>query len=271
MATALRWRSFLFIASLPIIAVVVACAPGSDRRTAPKVFLYGDSILYEAKPALQRASREENLTGISVRATPGFAPCDWTDRIRHDLEATPRAVAVVETVGNSWTSCMFDRGRRVEPGSPAFYRRYTRDLERIADLAARNDAKLVFLTPFPVASPTFNSVLERIAAIERRTAASRAGRISVSNALTGAVARSGTYAQRLPCLPSETPAMGCSGGTIPVREPTGLHLCPTGYASVNDVFRGCPVYSSGAERFAKALTRLVERALNDRSPASGST
>ena len=62
----------------------------------------------------------------------------------------------------------------------------------------------------------------------------------------------GTFARTLPCLIGE-PCTGPVVGGVPsnvVRSPDGVHFCPVTVVRVS-----CPVYSSGAFRFADAMVR----------------
>ena len=63
------------------------------------------------------------------------------------------------------------------------------------------------------------------------------------------------YTDTLPCLAHEQ----CSGpmvngiATNVVRSADGVHFCPTEEGNDAGVIGGCPVYSSGAYRYAKAM------------------
>jgi len=59
----------------------------------------------------------------------------------------------------------------------------------------------------------------------------------------------GSFAATLPCLPGE--AECGPDGTNPVRNDDGVHLCPGASGP-------CPVYSSGAFRFASAIAAAIQ-------------
>ena len=69
----------------------------------------------------------------------------------------------------------------------------------------------------------------------------------------------GRYTPQLPCLDSETTADGCTNGQIIVRAPDGIHFCPT----VSGGTQPCPVYSSGAHRFAGGMADPVRDHLDN--------
>jgi hypothetical protein len=58
----------------------------------------------------------------------------------------------------------------------------------------------------------------------------------------------GKYADRLPCEPADTDC--AADGTTQIRS-DGVHFCSV-YGLVH-----CPVYASGARRFATAIARAV--------------
>jgi hypothetical protein len=69
------------------------------------------------------------------------------------------------------------------------------------------------------------------------------------------VAPGDTYTRTLPCLDFETSAFGCEDGRIPVRAPDGNHFCPPGADAT--LTATCPVWSSGAYRFASAMAQPI--------------
>jgi hypothetical protein len=75
----------------------------------------------------------------------------------------------------------------------------------------------------------------------------------------------GTFAETLPCLKGQ-PCTGPTVGGIPsdiVRSSDGIHFCPSREGDLHGIIGGCPVYSSGAYRFAKAMVAPLATAVAD--------
>ena len=68
-----------------------------------------------------------------------------------------------------------------------------------------------------------------------------------------AVTKKGAFIFTKPCLSTEGKAKGCQRGLITVRASDGLHFCPGALTFPT----GCPVYSSGAFRFASAMSNRI--------------
>ena len=87
-----------------------------------------------------------------------------------------------------------------------------------------------------------------------------------------AVLDRGKWTETLLCLPNE-PCTSTDVHGAPVnvvRAPDGMHFCPTAPVAVNGVTPLCPVWSSGAFRFASAMATAVARhARSQTSDASG--
>ena len=68
-----------------------------------------------------------------------------------------------------------------------------------------------------------------------------------------------TYTDTLPCLEHES----CTGPVVDgvhsnvVRSADGGHFCPTEKVNDSGVIGGCPVYSSGAYRYANAMVNAL--------------
>jgi hypothetical protein len=76
-----------------------------------------------------------------------------------------------------------------------------------------------------------------------------------------AVLRDGRYTDVLPCLADE-PCAGIPDPVTgepanPVRSPDGGHFCPAAVGDADGRIPGCPVWSSGAWRFGRALAAPV--------------
>lgn len=217
--------------------------------------LYGDSIMYESAPYVATQFARKKGWRFSIRAFPGIAPCDLVPQLAADLVTLQPKVVTLETMGNSFVSCMLDaNGERLPYGSVAYYDRYRADFNTFFGLATAAGAKVVFITPLPQPYPVNMTVTDRLNAIAREEAAKFSG-VSISVAARNAVGVGRKFTPTKRCLLTETATMGCDPSTrkITVRAPDGVHLCPTGYPTPESFLAFCSVYSSGAFRFARAV------------------
>jgi hypothetical protein len=68
-----------------------------------------------------------------------------------------------------------------------------------------------------------------------------------------------TYVETLPCLEVEA-CLGPVVGGVPsntVRSPDGVHFCPATTGNEKGVIGGCPIYSSGAFRYAHSMVEAL--------------
>lgn len=228
-------------------------------KPAGTAVLYGDSIMYESAPSIATQFAKKQGWTHAIRAFPGIAPCDLVPQLATDLVALRPKVVTLETMGNSFVTCMLDaNGVRLTFGSAAYYDRYRADFNAFFGLATAAGAKVVFITPLPQPYPTNMTVTRRLNEIAREEAAKFSG-VSISAAPRNAVGVSGKFAPLKRCLANETVAMGCDPVTrkIAVRAPDGVHLCPAGYPTPESFLAFCSVYSSGARRFATAIVNAT--------------
>jgi hypothetical protein len=194
-----------------------APAPSLASRSRGPVLMYGDSLLEQASPYLQRTDQ--------VRAYGGTALCDWVDNIARASAAEQPSVLVVEFVGNDLTPCM--KGYETPD---QIRQKYEADMAR---LKKRVDAPILWVGPpafrdrTPAAMGLYSS--------ERRYV--DAGQ---------AVLADGAYTDTLPCLADEGSVQGCINGRIRVRSSDGAHFAKSGSG-----------YSAGGRRFADAIDNAV--------------
>lgn len=220
-----------------------ACSWGDDPGT--EVVLLGDSIAQEAAPFLRDA-----LGGATLRERflGGTAPCDW---LGEDLQATSSRILVISFTGNSLTPCMGDDAAGFLHGQ-ALVDRYRADLTTMVD-QIRATGALVVLVGQPQRGPAVDPVdadVEVAGINEIYTALAEEDGVAFVDAGATVEAPDGAFAATLPCLPGE--AECGPDGTNPVRNDDGVHLCPGTARSP------CPVYSSGAFRFARAIAAAVD-------------
>jgi len=223
-----------------LLLPLVACGDGSGTE----VVLVGDSIAQEAAPFLREQLGD---TKVRDRFLGGTAPCDW---LGEDLEVTSTRIVVISFTGNSLTPCMGDDAGGFLRGK-ALVDRYRADLTTMVD-QVRAEGAPVILVGQPQRGPAAASADAdvEVAGINGiYTELAEADGVTFVDAGAAVEAPDGSFAATLPCLPGE---VACGpDGTNPVRNDDGVHLCP----GASDP---CPVYSSGAFRFADAIAAAIE-------------
>jgi hypothetical protein len=212
------------------------------RDPVDRVVLLGDSIAVEAAPYL-----EDDVDGLDVieHVYGGTAPCDWSV---DDLGVGRGDLVVVSFTGNSRTPCMSDgAGGHLEGDAVAA--KYQDDLGTLVD-GIRQTGAQVLLIGQPERGPNA-TIIEGVGGINAvyRALADEEG-VSFVDAGAAVETEDGAYAADLPCLDGEQEC-GPSGRNA-VRNADGVHLCP------QEHFGECPVYSSGAFRFAGAIAEAIK-------------
>lgn len=269
----MRFRVALVVTAL--LATLVAAAPTASARPL-RVVVYGDSLTTEATPYLHGIVNQVAGSDVLVRGAPGGATCDLFDLMAHDARTVRPAFVVVQFSGNNLTACMQDRQGRALTGA-AWLAKYRADTIRAIQLLRPMRAP-IWLATSPISMLAERQGAEdvhRLAAMFREVAASRPG-VHVTDAGRAVLDGGRHWSRTLPCLPSEP----CYGGVDTsarraniVRAPDGAHFCPTPKASPT---ADCPVWSSGALRFALGLVvvplqsaRMFDRARFDRTSGAG--
>jgi hypothetical protein len=174
----------------------------------------------------------------------GLAPCDVLPRLDADAKSWHPDVAVLEFVGDNLTPCM----RPYPVGTPAYYAKYLQDITAAVHTLRSNGVEVVLIGGPLVKDPVLAQNVQRLNAMYKSLASSTSGVRYVDAG--SSVLSDGRFTPMLPCLPSEQ-CTGPSGQNV-VRSPDGIHFCPTGATAVQGPYDVCPVYSSGAYRFASA-------------------
>ncbi len=242
-------------------------APAARRTTNPTVVLYGDSLAWEAKEffAFNFANRSD--VHVVARTYGGTAICDWLAEMADDAVALVPSVVVIEFSGNALTTCMQDSAGRALTGE-ALVERYRADVEAAIAAFAAVGAQILL-----AGAPVIQSAERHPDGVHDRTLngmyADVADRyLSVRYVDAGAsVLDQGGWTATLPCLPGEPCTGGLDGSGQPVnvvRAPDGIHFCPAAPNARRGVTQACPVWSSGAFRFAAAMARAAIEGLPTR-------
>lgn len=227
----------------------VSVPAATVRSVEPVVALYGDSLGWEARHLFAEALAAGVPTGsLVVHTQGGTAVCDWLDQMRTDAPALAGGVAVVQFSGNNFTPCTLDPWGGPLTGD-ALVDRYRADVGTAIEVF-HSVGTTVLLAGAPIVDSEMNVMYADLAAAHDSVDYVPAG---------DAVLDGGRWTATLPCLPGE-PCDGVIGAAgMPmnvVRDPDGLHFCPTG-SDGRGPDDDCPVWSSGAYRYALALAAPV--------------
>lgn len=224
----------------PVAAAVGPVWP-APTTAATRLVLIGDSLALETSEPIKFLTAPKEFV---PRFFGGTAPCDWVD---DDIHADSATVVVISFTGNSLTPCMSDGAGGFLDHEP-FAAEYRGDLEVLISRARRAGARVV-LVGQPERAAHFDHH-ERVTAINGmlQKFASEWEFVSFVDAGAAVETADGLYAERLPCNEFDTDC--ATDGTTAVRG-DGVHFCP-----VPGAFP-CPVYSSGALRFAMAISNAA--------------
>jgi hypothetical protein len=239
-----------------IAAVVAACgssgsATPQEKHYPPQVALFGDSLSWEAQPYYTDLVHATGETAHTYDSFGGTAICDWLTRMREvEAQYHPKAVEI-QFSGNALTPCM----QAYQPPSPEYYEKYRTDTQEAIDIFVPSGAH-VYLIGAPISrsqqsDPNWDKLNKQYASM----AAADPQHVSYVDAGTAVEGPGHTYTETLPCLPVE-PCEGPVVDGVPsniVRAPDGGHFCPVEHGNEEGVIPTCPVYSSGAYRYAEAM------------------
>jgi hypothetical protein len=227
--------------------------PGPTAPTGA-VILYGDSLAWEAQAPFRAALLAAGATRVITRTYGGTAICDWLSQMRIDeSELRPEAV-VIEFSGDEFTPCMHGPSGQPLTGE-AYYEKYLSDAQSALSIFAAGHT-VVYLAGAPISRQAWFSHdpdADRLNQMYAALAESEDGAHYVDAG--SAVLDRGRWTRTLPCLADE-PCTGVDGVNV-VRGPDGNHFCPVAPPAVQGVTVGCPVYSSGAYRYGKAMASAV--------------
>jgi hypothetical protein len=248
------------VIAVALALVLTSLGRGTARAAEPLVLVYGDSLVYETQPYAEQLLRDVGHVDYRVMGAAGAATCDWLPGMRADAARLHPAAVVIGFFGNAFSPCMQDAAGKSVRGDEWLARYRAASLEVLSIFHAP-DTTVWFATgpiskwaddahdPWP---PRFEAMLREVAASSPRAHV-------VDSA--AAVLWNGHWARWLPCLDGEP----CEGGVDTWGRPVNIvrnvfdntHFCPAPFPRLDR----CPVYSSGAMRFAGGMLVPVLQSL----------
>jgi hypothetical protein len=233
------------VSMFAFVAGIGATGCGSDGP--PKVAVVGDSLVVQSTTYLTQQLRDRDVEP-KVAGLSGSATCDLFGPIEELRDDFDPDVVAVSFSGNALGSCM-----RHADGSALsdaeYVDKYRKDTEHVIEMF--DDDTPVYL----VGAPVSGTPDERVARIYHELAAKRDDNVHYVDGGKYAAPHH-TFAKTLPCMRGEPECTGPVIGGVRnnvVRAPDDAHFCPVDKATDEP----CPVYSSGAYRFARAITEAV--------------
>ncbi len=230
------------------------------------IVLYGDSLAAEAADSFRAALAAAGVADVRLNTFGGTAICDWLDRMQTDAAVLHPTAVVVEFSGNALTPCMSDAsGHSLFDDPAAYHEKYRADAQAVLDIFGGTGTRVYF-----AGAPLSRKAAETDPAgatwlndLYASLAADSAGRGRYVDA-GAATLQANRWTPTLPCLPEEPCTGGVDADGTPinvVRAPDGGHFCPGAPDATRGVTETCPVWSSGAYRYANAMAAPVVRDL----------
>jgi hypothetical protein len=237
-------------ASASSTSTTAATRPAS-KHYPHQVALFGDSLAWEAQPYWTAFIHEDNEAAVTADTFGGTATCDFLNRMR-EVEAKDHPIAVeLLFSGNNLTPCM----KGLELYTQAYYQAYRENTLAAIRIFSTGDTH-VYLIGAPITKKQVSVPgWQRLNQLYAQIAQGDPSRVTYVNAGLAVEGPGGTFTETLPCLEGQP----CTGPTVDgtrtnvVRAPDGTHFCPAKEGDVHGVIDRCPVYSSGAYRFAQAM------------------
>jgi hypothetical protein len=228
--------------------------PVRAGRSRPVVVFYGDSLGWEARNDLAFTLTAAGAD-VQTRTMGGTALCDFLPVMQQDAATLHPDAVVIEFSGNAMTPCML--GSRIAMAGLEPIDAYRVDAEEALRIFPTSRVYFVGTPPGAPGKPgwfhggLFNEMYREVAAAHASARYVDAG---------AAVLDHGRFTMTLPCLAGEP----CTGGTDSqgravnvVRAQDGHHFCPSQEPARPGQVLACPVWSSGAYRFALAIAQAV--------------
>jgi hypothetical protein len=238
-----RTRSFVIGAVIVVaLAVLLGVAASARHREPRRIAIFGDSLANESGKYWRAMMNETPGFDATHHSLPGTAICDWFDQMDKVAADVDPQIVAFQFVGNDILPCM-----RNPDGSQLSKAEYLRRWRRYTQEAIEkfDSDTTIYLVGAPEMGDHDNRVYEifqDLADDYPNTHFVDGGRL---------VSPHRTFVETLPCLPGE-PCRGPVVDGVPnirVRNIDQIHFCP----DPDSYGKQCPVYSSGAYRFAITL------------------
>jgi hypothetical protein len=269
-----RTARFYLALAFSVVAAMSFTACSGGRTTVGtqvshdprRVALFGDSLAWEAQSYFSDLVETRGDNAVTYTRS-GTAVCDWLSAMR-SVEARFRPTEVeLEFSGDALTACM----RAFPPPSPAYFQKYRADtLAAIAIFQA--GGAHVFLIGAPInRDDTSVQNWDRMNGQYAAIAGADPAHVTYVDAGAAVEGPGQTFTATLPCLMNEL----CTGPVVDgvrsniVRAPDGGHFCPVEKDPQLGMIGPCPVYSSGAYRYALAMAAALPARASSRQTAMG--
>jgi hypothetical protein len=231
--------------------------------------VYGDSLSWQAGSYFEH-DFSTATTINEAHVFPGTAVCTWLPDIKSLTRADAPTVVVLEFVGNV-SNC---DGSVTSP--TALANAYKADLKTAIDALLTVAVHTIVVDEGPRTDCTayaYCAAQSKLHDAFKQVVSSFDSKNIVYAGLADRAVEtpSGRFTRLLPCLAAEVRARLCAkNALITVRSADGVHFCPVPNTS-HGVMMPCPVYASGAYRFATGFANSVWMLDPATKPRSGTT
>jgi hypothetical protein len=220
-----------------------AAAHENNRPAAPvRVALWGDSLTQQAAKYLLPMMAASGHWNVRQASLAGTAICDWYQQMRKVRDTIHPQVVAFQFVGNDIGKCMRNAdGSKLS--NAEYLRRWRRDTRRAIEVFPTS------VSIYLIGPPAMGTPDNRVYDIWRELARAYPNTRYVDGGRLVSPHR--TFVKTLPCLRGEP----CTGPVVHgvrtnvVRAWDEVHFCPEKLP----LGQPCPVYSSGAYRFALTM------------------
>ncbi|MEE9416196.1 MAG: hypothetical protein V3V01_13000 [Acidimicrobiales bacterium] len=251
----------------PTTTVAITLVETEIREATPDtpagftVAYYGDSLAASAEEAVRTFLTQGGRLNFVPGTFPGSALCDWWPQIARDRAAHEMWAVVLFFTNNTFSPCMKNADGS-ELTAEETVVKFRSDLELAIELF-KSEGATIYLPTIPESrgelvlgiqpSADLNALFGELAGADEA--------VFLVDAAKAVLSPEGRFTETLPCLANEP----CTGGIDEngvavnlVREPDGVHFCSGGYGEGVPIEVGtCPTWSSGAFRYAGALTSPI--------------
>jgi hypothetical protein len=192
----------------------------------------------------------------------GTAACDWLPAMRTFARTHHPDAVVIEFIGNTDTPCMFGCAVGSRTSLHSYCSAISQAIQSFLAVGTH-----VYLAGTPITKKQWANHDRTWDALNRAfsaLAAQHPKRVTYIDAGISIEGPHHSFVSTLPCMYFEP----CNGPTVAgvktdvVRSPDGVHFCPATSANGRAQASRCVIYSSGAFRFAAAMTGPLIRELH---------